>query len=352
MTATRSGRMLVSAAALVVVLAGLKAAAGIVGPTALALALTVLLHPVRSRLGRRMPTWAASVVVLLGAYLLIAALTLALVVSAAQLASLVPTYASELDDLSGSVHSTVTSMGFDEPQAKAAAGALDVGRLVEALTALMGGIVSLLSSFALVLTLMLFMAFDGASTERLAAGARRHRPDLVAALESFAQGTRTYLGVSAIFGLIVAVVDTVMLWGLGVPGALVWGALAFVTNFIPNIGFVIGLVPPALVALLEGGPDLMVVVVVLYCVVNLVIQSVIQPRYVGSAVGLSTTLTFLSLVFWAWVLGPIGALLAVPMSLLVKALLIEADPDGTWREPLVSGQPGDLVEEPPPSHRG
>ncbi|WP_344341418.1 AI-2E family transporter, partial [Streptomyces rhizosphaericus] len=143
------------------------------------------------------------------------------------------------------------------------------------------------------------------------------------------------------FGLIVAVIDTAMLWAIGVPGAFVWGVLAFVTNFIPNIGFVIGVVPPALIGLLEGGPSLMLWVVVLYSVVNLVIQSIIQPRYVGSAVGLSTTLTFLSLVFWAWVLGPLGALLAVPMSLLVRAVLVDADPEGHWKLPLISGQPSD-----------
>jgi predicted PurR-regulated permease PerM len=185
-------------------------------------------------------------------------------------------------------------------------------------------------------------------------------------LSSFARGTRTYLGVSAVFGLIVAVIDTVLLWAMGIPGAFVWGVLAFVTNFIPNIGFVIGLVPPALIGLLEGGPGLMLAVIVVYSVVNVIIQSVIQPRYVGGAVGLSTTLTFLSLVFWTWVLGPLGALLAVPMSLFFKAILVEADPGARWMEPLISGHPRDEtpVETPAanareprvsgwlPSHRG
>ena len=125
-----------------------------------------------------------------------------------------------------------------------------------------------------------------------------------------------------------AVIDTALLYALGVPGAFVWGVLAFVTNFIPNIGFVIGIIPPAVIALLEGGPGLMLAVIVLYCLVNVVIQSFIQPRYVGEAVGLSTSLTFLSLVFWTWVLGPVGALLAVPMSLFFRAILVEADPEG------------------------
>jgi len=144
--------------------------------------------------------------------------------------------------------------------------------------------------------------------------------------------------VAAIFGLIVAAIDGVALYVIGVPGAFVWAVLAFVTNFIPNIGFVIGLIPPALIGLLEGGPKMMVVVIVMYCLVNLVIQSIIQPRVVGESVGLTPTLTFLSLVFWAWLLGPLGALLAVPLSLLLKAVLVEVDPKFSWTLPLISGQ--------------
>jgi len=74
-----------------------------------------------------------------------------------------------------------------------------------------------------------------------------------------------------------------------------------------------------------------------------VIQSIIQPRFVGQAVGLSTTLTFLSLIFWTWVLGPLGALLAVPMSLLVRAVLVDAEPDARWMRPLISGHPGEAA---------
>ncbi len=157
------------------------------------------------------------------------------------------------------------------------------------------------------------------------------------------------MGVSAGFGFIVAVIDGVALWIMDVPGAFVWAVLAFVTNFIPNIGFVIGVIPPAFIALLDSGPGLMVAVIVVYSVVNFLIQSVIQPRVVGDAVGLSPTLTFLSLVFWTWVVGPLGALLAVPLSLLTKALLVEADPRARWALPLISGKPAP-TEQPEPPH--
>ena len=99
-----------------------------------------------------------------------------------------------------------------------------------------------------------------------------------------------------------------------------------------------------MLALLEGGPGLMLLVIALYCVVNFVIQSIIQPKIVGDAVGLSGTVTMFSLVFWATVLGALGALLAIPLTLLVKALLVEADPHARWLLPLLAGKPAQPAE--------
>jgi predicted PurR-regulated permease PerM len=313
MKLSRTTTLLIGAAAIVIVVTGLRSAAGIVGPVVLALSLTFVFHPLRTKLERRMPVWAASLVVLFAAYTLIVLLTLALVVSIGQLAELVPTYAPQINDAVSGFGDWLAARGVGTAQVDAVAGALDVGKVVELATEVLGSALSVLSDLFFLITLLL----------------------------SLALGPRSFLGVSAVFGLIVAVIDTALLAVMGVPGAFVWGVLAFVTNFIPNIGFVIGLIPPAVVALLDGGPGLMLAVIVMYCVVNLVIQSIIQPRYVGNAVGLSTTLTFLSLVFWTWVLGPLGALLAVPMSLLFKAILVEADPDAGWMLPLISGHPED-----------
>jgi predicted PurR-regulated permease PerM len=341
MKLSRTTTLLIGAAAIVIVVTGLRSAAGIVGPVVLALSLTFVFHPLRTMLERRMPVWAASLVVLFAAYTLIVLLALALLISVGQLAELIPTYAPQINDVVAGMGDWLAARGVGAAQVDAVAGALDVGKLVGVATEVLASTLSVLTDLFFLITLLLFLAFDSANATRLAQGARRHRPLLVDALGSFAQGTRSYLGVSAVFGLIVAVIDTVLLAVMGVPGAFVWGVLAFVTNFIPNIGFVIGVVPPAVVGLLDGGPGLMLAVIVMYCVVNLVIQSIIQPRYVGNAVGLSTTLTFLSLVFWTWVLGPLGALLAVPMSLLFKAILVEADPDAGWMLPLISGHPED-----------
>lgn len=345
MNQSRTTTLLVGAAALVIVISGVRSAAGIVGPMMLALCLTIVFHPMRRYLERWLAPWGASLVLLASVYLLIVLLSLAMIVSIGRLAALVPTYAPQIDQFVSGIGDWLAARGMGSAQVDAVSGALDVNKLVGLATSVLSAMLSVLSDLFFIITLLVFLAFDSAAVSRLAEDARRHRPHMVDAMASFAHGTRSYLGVSAVFGLIVAVIDTILLELLGVPGAFVWGVLAFVTNFIPNIGFIIGIVPPAVIGLLEGGPQLFIEVIVLYCVVNLVIQSIIQPRFVGNAVGLSTSLTFLSLIFWTWVLGPLGALLAVPMSLLFRSILVEANPDSIWMGPLITGHPEDHADD-------
>ncbi|MGZ4465843.1 MAG: AI-2E family transporter [Nocardioides sp.] len=335
----RATVVLLSMAALVLVVAGLRSASGIVGPMVLAVVLTVTVHPLRGILQRRrVPVWAASTAVLLTVYLALTLLTLALVVSVGRLAVLLPTYADSFNATVASVADWLAARGVGSEQVRAIADAVDVGKLVGIATSVLSSVLGILSELFFIATLLLFLAFDATVTGRLAQGLALHRPHLVEAFTSFARGTRSYVAVSTVFGLAVAVVDMVALMVMNVPGAFVWGVLAFVTNFIPNIGFVVGLVPPALIALLDGGIGLMLAVVIVYSVANVVIQTVIQPRIVGNAVGMTATLTFVSLIFWSWVIGPIGALMAVPLTLLVKAFMVDADPSLRWLDPIISGR--------------
>jgi predicted PurR-regulated permease PerM len=165
------------------------------------------------------------------------------------------------------------------------------------------------------------------------------RPHLPVAFSLFAHGTRSYLLVSTVFGAVVAVGDTIALALLAVPAAPLWGLLAFITNYVPNIGFVLGVVPPALLGLLAGGWGELIAIVAVYSLLNFVVQTLIQPRFVGDSVGLSMTVTFIALLFWGWVLGALGALLAIPLTLLVKALLVDVDPRGHWLDALLREEP-------------
>ena len=330
--------VLLTAAGLTVTLAGVRAIAGIIGPVVLALVLTITVHPVRRHLLRRgLPQWLVSLAVVVSAYILVIGVAVSVVYAIGKLAVLLPAYEADLERYLADAGRWLEDRGVGEEQVSAMVGALDVGSLVTLAADVFGAVLGLASNLLFIAAVTLFMAFDTATTQRALDRIRAIKPDLVDAVASFAQGTRTYMGVSATFGLIVAVIDGLTLELMGVPGAFVWAVLAFVTNFIPNIGFVIGVIPPAIIGLLEGGPGLMLGVLVVYSLINVVIQSIIQPRYVGDAVGLTPTITMLSLVFWAWALGPLGAFLAMPLSLLMRALLIEADPGARWVMPLVSG---------------
>ncbi|MEJ1087071.1 AI-2E family transporter [Microbacterium sp. Mu-80] len=177
---------------------------------------------------------------------------------------------------------------------------------------------------------VIMMAVDAAryrDAPRLFGAVKR---DTMRRISNLTSGIRRYYVVNAAFGAIVAIIDGLALWWLGVPAPVVWAVLAFVTNLIPNIGFVIGLIPPAILAFLVGGWPLLLGVVAIYCVVNVTLQVLIQPKFVSDAVGLSLTITFFSVVFWTFIIGPLGAILSIPLTLFTRMLLFEADPGSTW----------------------
>ncbi len=331
--------MLGLAAATIAVL-GMKAISGIIAPTFLALVLVICVQPLRGIMMRKgAPGWLAAIVVILTVYLILILLITAMVVCLAKLATLAPTYTDQANQVADSVVSGLKNLGVDQGQINDVANNLDFGKLFGLATTILGSVLNILSGLLFIGLVTLFLAFDNGNFLKRLGEAEGERPMLVASLTKFSSSVRTYFIVATIFGAIVAVIDTGALWLLGIPAAAVWGVLAFVTNFVPNIGFIIGLVPPTILGLLQGGWGLALTVIVVYCAVNFVIQSVLQPKFQGDALGLTTTLTFLSLAFWTFVLGPMGAILALPMTMLVKALLVDVDPDYQWLVPLLSGDP-------------
>jgi AI-2 transport protein TqsA len=335
--------VLLGVAGVVVSVAGLRSASGIVGPAFLALLIVITVHPLLAWLQRhRVPGWLAVSLTMLSAYAALLGLAAALAFSVARLATLLPSYQPQFTSLVDQFTRWLGELGVTKEQISSAVSQFDLNSLVRVLQQVLSGATSVISDLTFILVLLFFLIMDSSSFPRRLAAAGAKRPQLVEALASFAHATREYVVVSTVFGLIVALVDVAALYWLGIPLPWLWGLLAFITNYIPNIGFVLGLVPPALLALLEGGVRQALLVIVAYSVINVVIQSFIQPKFVGDAVGLSVTLTFLSLVFWSYVIGPLGALLAVPLSLFTKALLVDADPASHWLVPLITtGSRGD-----------
>ena len=350
--------LLVGAAATVITIAGLQQAAWLISPILLALVVVIAVSPVQSWLRRKgLPVWITVLAMVVIIFAAVVGLVGVLLASVGQLIGLVPQYSDRIQQLTASLSRGLQSLGFDPAQARATAGSADVSQVVGVVGGILSDLSGALTSVVFILALLLFLIAEASGAGRRLAAIGTDRPHMVGALQGFASGTRRYLVVTAVFGLIVAVLDSIALLIIGVPLVVLWGLLSFITNFIPNIGFVIGVVPPAVLGLLVGGWQMMVTVLVVYIVLNAVVQSLIQPMFTGDAVGLSTTITFVALLFWAWVLGPLGALLAIPATLLVKAVVVDCDPRAKWVDHLIGSsapeearhradEPDDPVDDP------
>ena len=343
----RSIIVVLGAAGAVVVGAGLKGAAEIVAIPVLSLALTIAVLPIDARARRHgWPGWLATLTALVAAYAIVLALLAGTVICLVKLVDLLPKYAADSEELTAQVNKWMSSLGISGESTTDALKKLNPTTVVDRLTDVLNGVLGAAGNLFFLVTVMFFFVTAVHGFGPRIAALSRSKPELASSLARFVTGTQRYLVMTALIGAIVAVLDTGALWLMAIPLPLAWGFFSFITNFIPNIGFIIGIIPPALLGLLEGGWQKMLLVILVYSVLNVTIQTFIQPRYVGATVGLSAEMTFMSLVVWTFLLGPLGALLAVPMTLLVRALFIDADKRAAWVTPLIATS---VEEEPAPT---
>ena len=329
---TQGETIILTVAAIVVGCTGIYMLHGLLAPAFFALTLVITVRPIVALASRHhvpRPISAVGAIILI--YTFVIGLFAALGVAIAQLVETLPDYSAKFEAIWTQLQALLGRFGIDQSTLmNQVSGMLDTSRIVT----LAQGMLSQVTSFGSVLMVMaltvVFLMFDMSRIELRARALMILKPEIAAALAGFAKAVRSYWLVSTIFGLIVAVLDVVALGLLGVPMAVTWGVLSFITNYIPNIGFFIGLIPPALLAVVDSGPWTALWVVVAYAALNFVIQTLIQPKFTGDAVGLNTTTTFLSLLFWAEVIGALGTILAIPLTLFVKALLIDSDPRSRW----------------------
>ena len=311
-------RMLVivlTLAGLVLLVQFFQGIASIAAPVFLGLNLVIVAYPLQAWLIRRgvhpVLGAAASVVVVVA---VLGAFVGMIVWSGLELVAELPKYSGQFQQIVLDVSNWLNARGVTPDMVSQQLASIDMSAVtsaaVSALTKIATNLYAVLGLLVTVVMGMFFLAMDSMDVERRVRLLSTARLELGEALIDFAHGVRRYWVVTTVFGLIVAALDVIALVLIGVPLALVWGVLSFLTNYIPNVGFVIGLVPPALLALIDSGPGTMVLVIVIYVILNFVIQSIFQPKFTGDAVGINATTAFLSLVFWAYVFGALGALLA------------------------------------------
>ena len=340
----RSAIILLTLACAAVVAFGLAATRGIFTPVFFAFVLTLCVHPLRRWMqARGISRGIATGTTIAAVFGLLAAFAGVLVASLAQFSALLPQYAPQLAQLGASIAGMLESLGFGPEQAQAVLDGFTPGRILGFLGGLLGNVAGLVGSLVIILTMLILMAVDGSRVPALLTHLNYHRPALVSAFNGFGTGVRRYMVATTVLGIAQGTFNWLVLVILQVPGALLWGLLSFICSFIPNIGYFIAIIPPLFLGFLTGGWPTVGAIIIIYGGINSVVQSIIQPKYVGNAVSLSETLTFVSVLFWAVVLGPVGAILAVPLTLFVRALLLDSDPSISWWRPL-TGDRKDLEQ--------
>jgi AI-2 transport protein TqsA len=315
---------------------GIAAAASIIAPVFLALILTICVHPLRVALERRgIPRGIATGSVITAVTLLLLGFGYAVLVAFGQFAALLPEFADEISDWGADVAAWLASIGIGSDGAESLLANFDPSSLIGFVGGLVGGLTGLTAALVIIFTMLLLMAMDAGYLPTLLRQTRPHRPLLVSALSNYGRNVRRYMVVTTMLGLVQGVINWVALILLGVPGAFIWGLLAFLCSFIPNVGYFIAIIPPIIFGGLVGGWPTVIAVIVVYGIVNAIVQSIIQPRVVGNAVALSQTITFFSVLLWAVVLGPIGAILAIPLTLLLRLVLVDSNPAMAWIRPLL-----------------
>jgi predicted PurR-regulated permease PerM len=335
----------------VVVLAGIaililamQVASDILSPVLLAMVLAVTASPLLGWFTKRgAPAWLALILTILLNALLILGIVWLVGLSVQDFSDKLPAYEQRIEEIEHSLGSTLTNLGVDVDNLTADP-IIAPERLLELVAGFAGGIVSGLSNWGLVLLTSAFFLVEATVMPRKVQNVTEEGDPAVVRVLRLTQDLRQYMGINAGVGLLAAVLNVILLAAIGVDFALLWGVLSFFMSFIPNVGFLISVIPPALMALIQFGVPQMLIVIVLYIVINFVVDNVIKPRFIQEGVNISVLITFLSLIVWGWVLGPIGAILAVPMAIIIQAILDSREETrwlaymmGSGKEPFESG---------------
>ncbi len=320
------GYTLTVLAAIVIILAGLKIAAVIVVPFLLALFIAVILSPAFLRLcDLHIPKAIALLIVIL--FLIgTAALLLMLIGSSIhEFTQNVPMYKTKLHQDFAAMTEMLKSYGISLPKEEVMAF-FATDSIVEYIAKTLRSLGGLMTNSMMIVLTVAFMLLEVSQFSKKIASIDSPR------LNAFVEVSDTvkhFILLKSITSLATGAIIAFGLHMLHIDYAVLWGVLAFLLNFIPNIGSVIAAVPAVLMALIQYDINVAMLSATLYLFVNITIGSILEPRIMGRGLGISPLVVFLSLIFWGWLLGPVGMLLSVPLTIMVK-ILLDATKETRW----------------------
>jgi AI-2 transport protein TqsA len=322
-------RFLLVMAAFIIVVAGMRAAESLLVPFLLSLFIAVIVTPLLSWLNDKgLPNGLSILLIVL--VIVVAGFFIGTIVGSSinSFSSDLPEYQARLIALSDGLQQKLASMGVTidpsqwreifNPSAALAVAGNTLGAFGNMMT----------NGFLILLTVMFILAEEVNFTEKLRA-AVPGGDKTIAALHGFTQSVNKYMAIKTLVSLLTGLIVIVSLWIIGVDYPVLWGLLAFLLNFIPTLGSILAAVPPVLLAIVQLGVPEALVVGAVFFGVNTIIGNILEPRFMGKGLNLSSLVVFLSLVFWGWILGPVGMLLSVPLTMTVK-IALENFEDTYW----------------------
>lgn len=319
---TPAVRFLISLAAFVVIVAGMRAAENLLVPFLLSLFIAVIAAPPLFYLkGKGVPGSLALLIVI--AFIIVVGMLVGWMIGGSlnDFTANLPNYQERLSAQSASLMQWLEGRGLPL-EVEALKTMFDPGKAMAMAGKLISGLGNVLAQAFLILLTVIFMLVEAATFQNKFHAIADDPQASMARIEAVTSSIKRYMTIKTSTSLLTGFLIACWLWILGVDYPVLWGMLAFLFNYVPNIGSIIAAVPAVLLALVQtGGPQTALWTAVGYLVVNNLIGNLIEPRFMGKGLGLSPLVVFISLVFWGWVLGPVGMFLSVPLTMTLKIFL-------------------------------
>ncbi|MFO6425239.1 AI-2E family transporter [Motilimonas sp. KMU-193] len=338
-----ASRGLFIAAAIMICLAGLKAASSLVVPFLLAMFIAIICHPIINFLvAKRLPrTLAISLVIVV---IVLAFVILGSVVgsSVVEFKTQLPAYEAQLTERFIGLNQWLVAHNIILTT--------DILReyfnpsiAMNMVTNMLSGFGSVLANVFLLLLTVVFMLGEATSLPAKLHLAFRDPYMKLKSLDMFLHSVNQYMLIKTFVSIVTGCIVSLILWIIGVDFFILWGVLAFLLNYIPNIGSIIAAIPAVILAFLQLSLGHAAVVALSYILVNMVMGNIVEPRFLGRGLGLSTLVVFLSLIFWGWLLGTVGMLLSVPLTMIFK-IALENSEQGRWFAVLLSSDTDEVSD--------
>jgi len=285
---------------------------------------------------KRVPGWLTVVITLIAIAAVFGFLVVVIITASAQLEELLGTYTEEVENFKAAVQEFLTSLNISQNTAESTSEMMDPSAILDYIAEFIAGLGEALGNAFFIIMIIIFSLVEAFNMPAKIAAELKEGNDYVERLANFANDLRGYVSITASVGLVVGIVDTIFFIILGIPLPLLWGILAFLLSFIPIMGFWLAAIPPTIIALLEYGLPTAVVVFVGIVLINAFFDEVVKPKYYGEGLDLAPVMVVISLPLWTAVLGSFGAILSVPVTMIFKELMLEADEQNAWLARLMS----------------